>query len=71
MYLHLLVDVLHRGQILFFGGHVETFVVLNKYFGVLCFVEWVFVFTCKFCFVKYLKTCQFIFHIMDVYKVST
>ena len=55
----------------FSGDHVQTFVIFNKYFGVLCFVEWVFVFTCKFCFVKYLKTCQFIFYIMDVSKAST
>ena len=68
LYLRLLGDVLHWGQILFFQWSCRN---LDRIQQVLCFVEWFFVFTCKFCFVIYLKMCQFIFYIMDVSKFST
>ena len=55
----------------FFGGYVETFVVFDKYLGILCFIEWVIVFTCIFCFVIDLKMCQFIFYIIHVSEYST
>ena len=48
--------MLHRDHI-FSSGHIKTFVVFDKNFGILCFVEWVFIFPCKFCLVIDLKTC--------------
>ena len=63
--------MLHKGQIFFSSGHVETFIVFDKYFRVLCFLKRILTFTCKFCFVIDLKTCQFIFYNMNVSEIKT
>ena len=62
-----------RVKFYFSSVDVETFFVFDKYFRVLCFIKWVILFTCKFCFVvefSWLKTCQFIFYIMNVFEIS-
>ena len=60
---------MHRVKFYFSSGHIESFFVFDKFFRTLCFIKWVAIFTCNFCFVIDLKTCQFIFYILKVFKV--
>ena len=50
-------DMLRGDSLCFSSVHIGTLFVFDKYFGILCYIEWVFMFTCKFCFLINLKTC--------------